>query len=66
MNSIIAIMILLLPGMDEPKKVTTPVETVDECIVEIAKMAAAVKANEGKEFKVLMGCQLDMKKSDPA
>lgn len=67
MNTIVAFMMLLLPGMDAPRPVfREPVATYEECSARIAEALEIVRANEGREQKVLVGCQLDIKKSDPS
>ena len=67
MNTIVAFMMLLLPGMDAPQPVfRTPVATYEECQDKISEALQIVKDHEGQPAKVLIGCQFDIKKSDPS
>lgn len=66
MLKIIAFMVYLVPGMDAPKTVETPVATYEECQTEIGKMIEAVKLQSSKDFRVLLACEVTSVKSDPA
>jgi hypothetical protein len=66
MNTIIAVMMVLLPGMDTPVVQQKPVASYQECVVEIGKMLDVLKEHVGEEKKVLAGCQITEAKSDPS
>jgi hypothetical protein len=65
MNTIVAIMMVLLPGM-YPVVQQKPVVSYQECVVEIGKMLDVLKEHVGQEKKVLAGCQITEAKSDPS
>ncbi len=65
-GTIFAVFMLLLPGMDKPQVQRVPVQSYDECLQLVGQLMAQVKAHDGIEQKVFIGCEVAGVKSDPA
>ena len=64
--TIVAVFMLLLPGMERPQIQRIPVSSYEACVQIIAGLMAQVKAHDGIEQKVFVGCEISGVKSDPA
>ena len=65
-GTIFAVFMLLLPGADHPNVQRLPVPSYDECVKVIGQLMEQVKAHDGIEQKVFVGCEISGVKSDPA
>lgn len=65
-GTIFAVFMLLLPGMDKPNVQRVPMESYEQCLEAISKLMAQVKEHDGIEQKVVVACEVNGVKADPA
>jgi hypothetical protein len=65
-GTIFAILMVLLPGMDKPQVQRIPASSYKECLQHLEKLMALVEAHDGIEQKVVVACEVNGVKSDPA
>lgn len=66
MTTFLFVLMLLAPGMSEPIVNKTPMATFEDCVASVAAQSTNVIKSEGKEYKVLVGCEISSTKSNPA
>ena len=67
LTSFSLIMMLILPGMSEPKVLHgKPLGSFEECMAQVKDAADLIKAHEGEPFKFMVGCEVTGNKADPA
>jgi hypothetical protein len=65
-SSVVLVVVLLLPGMDEPRVQRYPMESFEACMAKVQEAGEGLKAHEGEAYRYLVGCEITGTKTDPA
>jgi hypothetical protein len=60
------VVILMLPGMTEPKVQRVPIESFEACLAKVKEAGAAMDAHKGEQFVYAVVCEVTGSKADPA
>lgn len=66
MTAVVLVVMLLLPGMSEPKVARFPMESFEACALRVAEAGAGLKTHEGEAYIYFAGCEVTGVKADPA
>jgi len=66
LTSFSLVMMLVLPGMSEPKVLRKPMASFEECQSRLKEAGELLKAHEGEQYKFMVGCEATGNKADPA
>lgn len=60
------VVMLLLPGMQEPKISRQPMASYQDCLSKVAEVEDGLIKHNGEEYKYFVGCEVTSEKSNPA
>lgn len=67
LTSFSLVMMLLLPGMSEPKVLHgKPLDSFEECMAAVKSAGDLIEAHKGEQYKFMVGCEVTGNKADPA
>lgn len=66
MEVIVAVVMLLLPGMEKPVINRIPMESFEACQAKVAEAGEGLKLHAGETYKYMVAREVTSTKSDPA
>jgi hypothetical protein len=66
LSSVVLVVMLILPGMDEPRMQRFPMASFEACMAKIAEAGEGLKAHDGEAYRYFVGCETTGNKADPA